>query len=99
MIRSILRVIAVGGAAIAALVVFGGRGASAAVMAPNAEVGAADAVLLAVKPQQMKAAATALAAVAGDPLFISIAAGIRIDDLSRWLGGRTRIDATTEVCP
>jgi len=62
-----------------------------AVEAPNAEVGAADAVLLAVKPQQMKAAATALAAVAGDTLFISIAAGIRIPDLSRWLGGRTRI--------
>ncbi len=39
----------------------------------------------------MRAAAEKLAAVAGDSLFITIAAGIRIADLSRWLGGRSRI--------
>jgi peptide-methionine (S)-S-oxide reductase len=39
MIRSVLRGIAVGGVALAALVIFVGRGASAAVMAPSAEVG------------------------------------------------------------
>jgi peptide-methionine (S)-S-oxide reductase len=39
MIRSVLRALAIGGVALAALVMFGGRGASAAVMAPRAEVG------------------------------------------------------------
>ncbi|MEP7086869.1 MAG: peptide-methionine (S)-S-oxide reductase MsrA [Gemmatimonadota bacterium] len=39
MIRSIVRGLAVCGVAVAAVVVFGGRGASAAVLAPGAEVG------------------------------------------------------------
>jgi pyrroline-5-carboxylate reductase len=44
--------------------------------------------VLAVKPQQMHAVAGSLAATAGRtmPLVISIAAGIRRDDLSGWLG-------------
>jgi pyrroline-5-carboxylate reductase len=44
--------------------------------------------VLAVKPQQMQAVATSLAAAAGStrPLVISIAAGIRRDDLAGWLG-------------
>ena len=44
--------------------------------------------VLAVKPQQMQAVATSLAAAAGRtrPLVISIAAGIRRDDLAGWLG-------------
>ncbi len=44
--------------------------------------------VLAVKPQQMHAVADSLAATAGrtKPLVISIAAGIRRDDLSGWLG-------------
>lgn len=62
-----------------------------AVEAPGPEVAAAEAIVLAVKPQHMREAATRLAAVAGDALFITIAAGIRIADLSRWLGGRSRI--------
>lgn len=51
-------------------------------------------VVLAVKPQQMRDAARALAAqlAAGPaPAVLSIAAGIRIADLSRWLGGHDRI--------
>jgi len=51
-------------------------------------------VVLAVKPQQMRAAATALAPVvagAPSPVVLSIAAGIRIADLARWLGGYARI--------
>jgi len=44
-------------------------------------------VLLAVKPQQMRAAAQALQPRIGRELVISIAAGIRLVDLSRWLGG------------
>ena len=44
-------------------------------------------VVLAVKPQQMRAAAQALGARLGQELVITIAAGIRLVDLSRWLGG------------
>ncbi len=45
-------------------------------------------VVMAVKPQQMRDAATALAPrLAADTLVLSIAAGIRLVDLSRWLGG------------
>ena len=52
---------------------------------------AEDAVLLAVKPQQMQPAAKALRARLRGQLVISIAAGIRTADLSRWLGGHDRI--------
>ena len=61
------------------------------VQSPGTELGHVDAVILAVKPQHMREAAMGLAPLAGDALFVSIAAGIRIDDLSRWLGGRKRI--------
>jgi len=47
-------------------------------------------VVLAVKPQQMRAAAQALGARLGQELVITIAAGIRLVDLSRWLGGYAR---------
>jgi len=50
-----------------------------------------DAVLLAVKPQALKSVAQALAPELSTQLVISIAAGIRGSDLSRWLGGYTRI--------
>jgi pyrroline-5-carboxylate reductase len=50
-----------------------------------------DAVLLAVKPQQMRAAAMELRASLRGQLIISIAAGIRTADLARWLGGHERI--------
>jgi pyrroline-5-carboxylate reductase len=48
-----------------------------------------DVVVLAVKPQQMREVAQALRPqlVASQPLVLSIAAGIRGADLSRWLGG------------
>jgi pyrroline-5-carboxylate reductase len=48
-------------------------------------------VLFAVKPQQMREAAQAAAPHLADPLVVSIAAGIRVADLARWLGGRTRL--------
>ena len=44
-------------------------------------------VVLAVKPQQMRAAAEALQPLLERELVITIAAGIRLVDLSRWLGG------------
>jgi pyrroline-5-carboxylate reductase len=55
-------------------------------------VDGADLVVMAVKPQHMQEAATALAPyIAGVPVVLSIAAGTRIADLSRWLGGYPRI--------
>jgi pyrroline-5-carboxylate reductase len=55
----------------------------------DAEVVIADVLVLAVKPQQMRDVADAVAPLLtrGAPLIISIAAGIRSVDLSRWLGG------------
>lgn len=44
-------------------------------------------VVLAVKPQQMREAALALAPLLRRQLVVTIAAGIRLADLSRWLGG------------
>jgi pyrroline-5-carboxylate reductase len=52
---------------------------------------AEDVVLLAVKPQQMRAVAKDLRAALRGQLVISIAAGIRTADLARWLGGHDRI--------
>jgi pyrroline-5-carboxylate reductase len=51
----------------------------------------ADVVVLAVKPQQMKEVAAALLPYIGTQLVLSIAAGIRAADLSRWLGGHDAI--------
>ena len=58
------------------------------VTADNATaVAGATVVVLAVKPQQMAPVAKSLApALAHRPLVISVAAGIRAADLSRWLG-------------
>ncbi len=47
----------------------------------------ADIVLLAVKPQVMKAVCNGLKPGERRPLFISIAAGLREADIDRWLGG------------
>lgn len=58
-----------------------------------AAVAAADLVVLAVKPQIMKTVTTSLAeaAQAHQPLFVSIAAGITLEALDRWLGGGTAV--------
>jgi len=50
-----------------------------------------DVVVLAVKPQQMREAAHAVAPHLRSELVLSIAAGIRLTDLARWLGGYTRL--------
>ncbi|MEW5754931.1 MAG: pyrroline-5-carboxylate reductase [Pseudomonadota bacterium] len=62
---------------------------------------AADVLVLAVKPQVMKAVVPALAPVVktGRPLVVSIAAGIRMDDLGRWLGGQPAIVRTMPNTP
>ena len=51
----------------------------------------ADAVIFAVKPQQMHEAALAVAPHLRGCLVITIAAGIRLMDLARWLGGYERL--------
>ena len=52
---------------------------------------AEEVVLLAVKPQQMRSVAKDLGSRLRGQLVISIAAGIRTVDLTRWLGGHDRI--------
>ncbi|MBK8015994.1 MAG: pyrroline-5-carboxylate reductase [Betaproteobacteria bacterium] len=48
-------------------------------------------VVLAVKPQQLRDLCAGIAGSLEDRLVVSIAAGIRTPDLSRWLGGHRRI--------
>jgi pyrroline-5-carboxylate reductase len=56
----------------------------------------ADVVVLAVKPQQMADAVRPLARVVVEhrPLVISVAAGIRLQDLARWLGSEAAVVRT-----
>jgi pyrroline-5-carboxylate reductase len=66
----------------------------------DATVAEADVVVLAVKPQQMREVAAALAPqLGGGPLVLSIAAGIRAADLGRWLGGYDAIVRTMPNTP
>jgi pyrroline-5-carboxylate reductase len=51
----------------------------------------AEILVLAVKPQQMKAALAPLADQLSHQIVISIAAGLSLDTLSRWLAGYRRI--------
>ncbi len=57
---------------------------------PTVALTACDAVIVAVKPQQMHEALAAAAPRLGGPLVISIAAGIRSGEIARWLGDPTR---------
>jgi len=61
---------------------FGVRAATA----PDAALGDAGALVLAVKPQFMREACEAARPYLGQPLVVSVAAGIRTADLARWLG-------------
>ena len=56
-------------------------------------IAGADVVVLAVKPQVLKTVAESLATAmqATQPLVVSVAAGIRSDDLARWLGGNVAV--------
>ena len=60
-----------------------------------AEVDAAslncEVLVLAVKPQQMREAVAPLAGKLTNQLVLSIAAGLRLTDISRWLGGYTQL--------
>jgi len=57
----------------------------------DAGAAASDCIVLAVKPQQLREAARALQPLLARQLVITIAAGVRVRDLSRWLGGYPRI--------
>jgi pyrroline-5-carboxylate reductase len=58
--------------------------------APDARTSAADVLVLAVKPQDIRAAVKVLSGL-DQKLIISIAAGVRTDALSRWLGGHRKL--------
>jgi len=57
----------------------------------DAGAGDSNCIVLAVKPQHLREVARALQPVLATQLVISIAAGVRVRDLSRWLGGYPRI--------
>jgi len=57
----------------------------------DAALAGADVIVMAVKPQNMREAAGAVAPHLSRQLVVSIAAGIRIADLSRWLGGHALV--------
>jgi len=65
----------------------------------DAAVRGSDVVVLAVKPQQMKEVVAQLAPHIDTQLVLSIAAGIRAADLSRWLGGHQAIVRTMPNTP
>jgi pyrroline-5-carboxylate reductase len=66
----------------------------------DASVADSDVIVLAVKPQQMRDVALRLQSQLGArPLLLSIAAGIRGADLSRWLGGYGAIVRTMPNTP
>jgi pyrroline-5-carboxylate reductase len=50
-----------------------------------------DVIVLAVKPQQIKATCESIAPLLHGQLVISVAAGVRVQELSRWLGGHARV--------
>ncbi|KAF1048676.1 MAG: Pyrroline-5-carboxylate reductase [Herbaspirillum frisingense] len=60
-------------------------------VAIDGAIASADVVVLAVKPQQMPDVAAVLKPFIGAQLIVSIAAGIRIADVSRWLDGHQAI--------
>ncbi|MBO1923900.1 pyrroline-5-carboxylate reductase [Thiomicrorhabdus sp. 6S3-12] len=61
----------------------------------------ADIVVLAVKPQILRDVCAEISSTvqAGSPLVLSIAAGIRTDDIDRWLGGNLAIVRTMPNTP
>src|SRR5258708_7854214 len=68
--------------------------------ASNAALAPFEAIVLAVKPQVVKSVAESLAPyLAPAQLVISIVAGIRAADLSRWLNGHARVVRTMPNTP
>src|SRR5262245_5860894 len=59
--------------------------------APDVAMKGAEVVVLAVKPQDMKRALASLGSEVRGALVISVAAGVTLETLSRWLGGHRKI--------
>jgi len=57
----------------------------------EADAAGSECIVLAVKPQQMREVARDLRAFLESQLVVTIAAGIRVGDLARWLGGYRRL--------
>lgn len=76
-----------------------GPGITLHAAANRAAVADADAVVLAVKPQVLKQVCGELRPHLDGELIVSIAAGIRIESLSRWLYGHRRIVRTMPNTP
>lgn len=57
----------------------------------DAAIAQSDIIVLAVKPQQLKDVVLQLSPFVGNQLVLSIAAGIRIADIARWMGGHGAI--------
>ena len=66
---------------------------------PAAGVQSSELIVMAVKPQNMREAAQAVAPQLNRQLVLSIAAGTRVADLSRWLGGHGAIVRTMPNTP
>ena len=59
--------------------------------APDAATAEADTLVIAVKPQDLRSALAGLPMEVKEQLVVSIAAGVRLETLSRWLGGHRRL--------
>jgi pyrroline-5-carboxylate reductase len=59
--------------------------------APDAALQGSEVLVLAVKPQNMRSALASVSGFSQEKLVVSIAAGIPLAALSRWLGGHRRI--------
>ncbi len=70
-----------------------------AIAAPDASLADAALVVMAVKPQNMREATTALAPFIRNQTVLSIAAGTRLADLKRWLGGHSKLVRTMPNTP
>ena len=66
---------------------------------PDADALYCDALLLAVKPQHMREACGSVSKLLKEQLVVSIAAGLRLADLSRWLGGYDKLVRTMPNTP
>ena len=59
--------------------------------APDAAIQAAEVLVLAVKPQDMQKAIASISGFSREKLIVSVAAGITLKSLSRWLDGHRKI--------
>ncbi len=66
---------------------------------PDEALASVDVIVLAVKPQQMREVVAAVKPYVQSQLLLSIAAGIRAADLSRWLNGHQAIVRTMPNTP